>query len=110
MNSNKTFSVMADEVERALQDLRDAEQMVKDAEETLAARKKHVEVCRSDFNTARDDLFQEYPELAPEAQAPLAAPLADNALPAQPKPVMSPQGPVVFRERDDFDSPFGGGE
>lgn len=108
-DKNKTFSVMAARVDDALQELRDAQSAVHDAERDLRVAQVDRDNAAIEFNKARDALFREHPELAPApsvSATPPAEPVAPQR-PATPEPVMSPQGPLVFRDLDDDFEPGG---
>src|SRR6478609_9057532 len=107
---------MADGVEAALEHMRFTERCVKDAEQALSDAHKANEEARAEFIDARDAFHKEYPEMgspsvaAADMQAgPPVGAGAEQAPevrpePAEPVPVMTSNGPVVFREMDD--SPF----
>lgn len=107
------FTEMAEDVQRALKSVRECEWNVEQAEKELDECRAELEEVRATFNRLRDAFHKEFPEMAPSTGSlvqqagtvvgavPPQAPVEE----AQPDPVMTPQGPVVFREMDD--SPFG---
>lgn len=97
------FSAMASEVERALHLKRDAEKEAQRARDALAHAEAELKLANEQLREARDAMFREFPELAPAMPLERVAPPAAPVKPAEPAPVMSPQGPLVFRELpDDF--------
>lgn len=111
MNRGK-FKDMMEGVQASLEHLRDCEQDVRRKETALLNAQNDLEEARAEFNDARDAFHKEFPEMAPPAQVATADVQAAPAQPAvveeaKPVPVMTPQGPVQFREMDD--SPFGDG-
>lgn len=115
MRKPSKFADMADGVEASLDHMRMCEKVVKDAEEELARAHADLKEARAEFIDARDAFHAEFPEMAP-AQVTVADVQAGPAVgegtqpveEARPVPVMTPQGPVVFREMED--NPFGVGD
>lgn len=112
MARQSKFSDMANGVEASLDYMRRCEREVKDAEVKLANKQSELEEARAEFNDAREAFHKEFPEMAPAsvAVADVQASPAEPQRPveeAQPRPVMGPNGPIVFKEMDD--SPFGDG-
>lgn len=106
-DNNKTFSKMAAGVEEALQNMRDCEATVAEEDRRLGAARRRLADAEVEFNKRKVALFQEFPELAPVSPAAVAQPATPTPQPSEPKPVMSPQGPVVFREHDDIPEGLG---
>lgn len=104
------FTEAFEEVRRTLKAWRETQSDVKDAEAGLAYCRAEAQQAEEEFNAARARFLEEFPEMAP-AQVTTAvveaSPESQTATveEAKPVPVMTPQGPVVFREMDD--SPFG---
>lgn len=107
------FQVATERVESALKRLRMSKTDVAEAKVELSRLEVEERNAQIDFDKARAQFLEEYPEMAPaqvttavvegSPDTPQPAPVEE----ATPRPVMTPQGPVVFREMDD--SPFGDG-
>lgn len=110
MPRQSKFGDMVAGVETNLHRMREAESDVRNAEVRLQNARSTLQEAETEFNDSKQALFREFPEMAP-AQAPTVVVNAEPAMaappPAEPIPVMTSQGPVVFREMDD--SPFGDG-
>lgn len=104
------FTASAAEVADALKALRECEFNVKQAREDLAECERERDECQTAFTNARDAFHEQFPEMAP-ALGVVADPVQPAApqRPATPEPVMSPQGPLAFRDLDDDFSPEGMG-
>lgn len=113
------FNKEVQAVEDALSNLNAAQKEVEGLTNRLKQANDRWLIAQRNMEDAKERLFREFPELYPTPQGKTGAlasdateePLAGTVpAPAEPTPVSSPQGPVVFRERDDFDSPFGDGD
>jgi hypothetical protein len=107
MASQSKFQEMTRSVEANLDYMRRCERTVAQAETALMNAREDLATAETEFNESKQALFREFPEMAPTqtTQALVQAePEHPTPPPAEPIPVMTPQGPVVFREMDD--SPF----
>lgn len=84
-DQNKTFSKMAEAVDRELQNVRDWESTVKMETEALNTSKGQLADARIRLAEVRDELFEAHPELMPSGPA-VAAGAED----------WSPPGPGMF--------------
>lgn len=108
---SKEFSEAAQDVEYALDDVRNAKAIVAELEDRLKDARSNLNKAEVELMNRRDAFFQQFPEMVPAQVAtavveaspdtPQPAPVEE----AKPVPVMTSRGPIAFREMDD--SPFG---
>lgn len=109
---SEEFNEAAREVAIALDDCRNAKRIVENMERNLKDARAALNRAEVELTNRRDAFFRQFPELAPAQVTTAVVEASPESQPAvveeaKPVPVMTPQGPVVFREMDD--SPFGDG-
>lgn len=99
MVRDNRFASLIREVDLRLQDLRNAEGALVDAEAEVVTCRERRDTARESLKAIRTELFTAFPELAPEPPAvPAWSPPTQPGLP-EPIEIDDPDGPMEWRER-----------